>query len=213
MFLPTPEGEVHWEAVAKSQLACVMNKYVGLKAHPNLAIPSKPPPVKEIDCSAPNIEMLKLMSALDNLAKGAGQIIEAILLQSCLKPKDFTAQVQIMDGNLGTCKNLNSLRDPQTPTQYPEHRLSNMCFVLGASHTLWNMAQNMLNSHLSNLSDTHNLGVWHYLQAMGVTPNKIIPKKDFTSMIYNIKKAHEASILYCIRSILFLTSHVIEAFC
>ncbi|PLW57075.1 hypothetical protein PCANC_01914 [Puccinia coronata f. sp. avenae] len=75
-----------------------------------------------------------------------------------------------------------------------------MCFVLGASHTLWNMAQNMLNSHLGNPSDTHDLGVWHYLQAMGVPPDKIIPKKDFTSMIYNIEKAHEASILYCISS-------------
>ncbi|PLW57076.1 hypothetical protein PCANC_01915 [Puccinia coronata f. sp. avenae] len=116
MFLPTPEEEVHWEAVAKSKLACVMNKYVGSAAHPTLAIPSKPPPVEEIDCSAPNIEMLKLMSASDNLAKGAGQIIEAILLQSGLKPKDFMARVQIMDGDLGTCKNFNSQRALRTPT-------------------------------------------------------------------------------------------------
>jgi hypothetical protein len=124
MFLPTPEEEVHYKEVLMSQIAHVMGKLVLHADNPNsaIAIRSTPPPVDPIDCSVPNIQMLKLMAASDNSAKGAGQIIESILEQFGLKPEEFTSRVQIINGDLGTCKNFNALRALRTPSRYPEHQ-------------------------------------------------------------------------------------------
>jgi hypothetical protein len=67
---------------------------------------------------------------------------------------------------------------------------------------MWNISQAILNSHMGNPSSTHDLGVWHTLHALGVPSEKIVPKKDFTSMMNNIEKAHEASIFYCLRQVI-----------
>ena len=74
-----------------------------------------------------------------------------------------------------------------------------MCFILGASHTMWNIAHCILNVHLGDHTNTHDLGVWHYLHAMGIPADKITPKKDYTAMMNHIEKAHEAAIFYTLR--------------
>ncbi|KAA1130849.1 hypothetical protein PGTUg99_026233 [Puccinia graminis f. sp. tritici] len=200
MFMPSPEEEVHFEAVLKSQIACVMKQYIAKPAQP--AISTKPPPVEPIDPSPPIIQMLKLMAASDNSAEGAGQVIEAVRRQTGLTPEEFVSRVQIVDADLATCKNFNSLRALRAPSRHSDQRLSNLCFLLGASHTMWNISQAILNSHMGNPSSTHDLGVWHTLHALGVPSEKIVPKKDFTSMMNNIEKAHEASIFYCLRVVM-----------
>ncbi|PLW20217.1 hypothetical protein PCASD_18335 [Puccinia coronata f. sp. avenae] len=202
MLMPTCEEEKHFEQVLKSQLVHAMSQYVAKAANPEHALSSDPPTVETIDPTPPDIQMIQLMSQSDDSAEGTGQVAETLRKQFGLKPKDFVSCVQIMDANLATCKNFNSLRSLCTPSRYAKLRLSNLCFVLGASHTMWNISQAILNAHLGHPTSTHDLGAWHSLHALGIPSKKVIPKKDFTSMMNNIEKVHEASIVYCLRLVI-----------
>ena len=198
MFLPTREEDNHFESVLKSQIARVMYRYVAEPADRQSAIARNPPEIDVIDCTRPNIQPLKLMEASDNSAEGFGQVIESIISQTGLTPADFCSRLQIMEGDLGTAQNFNSLRALRTPSAHPEHHLHNICFELGAAHTLWNIAQSILSYHFGDPNRTNDLGTWQYLHALGIPSEKVVPKKDFTQMLNNIEKAHEASIFYCI---------------
>ncbi|KAA1112810.1 hypothetical protein PGT21_011485 [Puccinia graminis f. sp. tritici] len=84
-------------------------------------------------------------------------------------------------------------------------------FQLGASHTLWNIAQNILTAHFGDPTKTNDLGAWHDLHALGIPSDKAVPKKDFDQMINNMEKIHEASIFHCLCVIMGTTQdHVAE---
>ncbi|PLW20026.1 hypothetical protein PCANC_10181 [Puccinia coronata f. sp. avenae] len=192
MLMPTCEEEKHLKQVLKSQSAHAMSQYIAKAVNPEHALSSDPPAVEPINPTPPEIQMIQLMSQSDDLAKGAGQVADTLIKQFGLKPKDFVSCVQIMDADLATCKNFKSLQSLRTPSLYANLCLSNLCFVLGASHTMWKISQAILNAHLGNPTSTHNLGAWHSLHALGIPSKKVIPKKDFTSMLNNIEKVHEA---------------------
>ncbi|KAA1076524.1 hypothetical protein PGT21_010295 [Puccinia graminis f. sp. tritici] len=205
MFLPTADEDLHFEAVLKSQIARVMRHYIAEPSTRDESIQIHPPSIDPIDCSPPNIKMLKLMDASDNSAEGIGQVIESIISQSGLTAEEFCLRLQVMDGDLGTIQNFNSLRALRTPSAHPEHNLHNISFQLGASHTLWNIAQNILTAHFGDPTKTNDLGAWHYLHALGIPSDKAVPKKDFDQMINNMEKIHEASIFHCLRVIMGTT--------
>ncbi|KAA1134309.1 hypothetical protein PGTUg99_035037 [Puccinia graminis f. sp. tritici] len=179
MFLPSREEDIHFEAVLKSQIARVMCKYVAEPSSKKEAIACDPPEIDRTDCAPPKIQPLKLQTGLD--------------------PEQFCSQLQLIDGDLGTAQNFNSLRSLRTPSAHPEHHLHNISFQLGAAHTLWNIGQSILNYHFGDPTRTNDLGAWHCLHTLGIPSEKVVPKKDFTQMLNNIEKAHEASIFYCIR--------------
>ncbi|OAV98164.1 hypothetical protein PTTG_25829 [Puccinia triticina 1-1 BBBD Race 1] len=183
LLLPTYEENIHFEEVLKSQIAQVMYHYIAQPLDPKLAISRKPPPIDPIDCLPPKIQMLKLMEASDNSAEGFGQVIKMIINQIGLKPEEFCSRVQLIDGDLGTSQNFNSLRTLRTPSNFPDHQLHNISFQLGASHTLWNIAQSILTAHFGDQERSNDLGAWQYLHALGIPPEKAIPKKDFTLMM------------------------------
>ncbi|KAA1124658.1 hypothetical protein PGTUg99_027063 [Puccinia graminis f. sp. tritici] len=199
MFLPTREEDLHFEAVLKSQIARVMRHYIAEPINKLNAIPTDLPPIELIDCSQPDIHMLKLMEASDNSSEGVGQVLVSIINQSGLTPEEFCSRLQVMDGDLGTCQNINSLRALRSPSGYAEHSLLNITMQLGSAHTLWNISQNILTSHFGDPSKTNDLGAWQCLHALGIPSDKPASKKDFTSMIKNIEKIHEATIFYCLR--------------
>ncbi|EFP76803.2 uncharacterized protein PGTG_02264 [Puccinia graminis f. sp. tritici CRL 75-36-700-3] len=199
MFLPTREEDRHFEAVVKSQIARVMQQYIAKPNNKPNAIALDPPPIELIDCSPPDIHTLKLMDASDNSAEGVGQVIESIITQSGLTPEVFCSRLQVMDGDLGTCQNINSIRALRSPSSYAEHSLLNITMQLGSAHTLWNISQNILTSHFGDPTKTNDLGAWQYLHALGLPSDKPASKKDFTSMMKNIEKIHEATIFYCLR--------------
>ncbi|KAH9460145.1 hypothetical protein Pst134EA_007209 [Puccinia striiformis f. sp. tritici] len=140
MFFQTDKEDEHFEAVLKSQISRVMRRYVGKPMDNKNTIPSEPPIIEQIDCTTPHIQVLKLMDASDNSAKGVGQVLVSIISQTGLTPEEFCPCIQVMDGDLGTCQNLNSLRALQTPCSYAEHALLNITMELGLSHTLWNIS-------------------------------------------------------------------------
>ncbi|KAA1136013.1 hypothetical protein PGTUg99_021287 [Puccinia graminis f. sp. tritici] len=202
MFLPTAEEDNHFELVMKSQISRVMRQYIATPINNKSAIPSNPPEIDLIDCSPLDINMLKLMDASDNSADGVGQVLGSIIQQLGLTADEFCSRLQIMDGDLGTCQNINSLRALRSPSSYADHALLNITMQLGSSHTLWNISQNILTSHFGDPSKTNDLGTWQYWHALGIPSDKAASKKDFTLMMKSIEKAHEATIFYCLRVIM-----------
>ncbi|POW17807.1 hypothetical protein PSHT_06257 [Puccinia striiformis] len=152
MLLPNQESKSVYKDVWKSQIACVMSQYIATPRNTSTAISLNPPVVKQISRTPPQIEMLKLMNASENSAEGIGQVLDSLCEQSGIAPEDFFTNILLMDGDLATCQNLNTLWPLQTPSKYPQHSLHNTVFQLGASHTLWNIASCIFKTHMG--SDT-----------------------------------------------------------
>ncbi|PLW39258.1 hypothetical protein PCASD_05353 [Puccinia coronata f. sp. avenae] len=192
MFLPSWEEDQTIRAVWLSQISKVLHQSLAVPNDPKKVISPTPPVVEQISARKPNIQMLRLMDASDNSAKGVGQVFQLLLLQSGLSVNEFFGRLQPMDGDLGTVQNFNSLRSQRAPSAHSEDQMDNILFQLGASHTLWNVALTLFTHHFGNSSDSTDCGAWQYLQALGFPPEKAIQKKDFTLMINQMEKVFES---------------------
>jgi hypothetical protein len=199
LFMQTTEAEDHYYHVWTSQIATVMKEYIGHPSKTDGAISTKPPVLEQISCEVPTVFMLKLMEESDNSAEGIGQVLESVQRQSGLTATEFSSRLQPMDGDLATIQNFNSIRDIRYPSSYPEHSLNNIIFQLGGSHTIWNIAQAILMSHFGDTSSENNLGVWQYLEAIGIPHEQVIQKKDFTLMLQQMELVHHATLFHCLR--------------
>ncbi|KAH9465232.1 hypothetical protein Pst134EA_013124 [Puccinia striiformis f. sp. tritici] len=86
----------------------------------------------------------------------------------------------------------------------------NVNFSLGASHTLWYSAHTMLSYHFGNSDKMDDFGVWRYLDALGIQPETVIQKKDFTKMIVHMEQVHEATLWQCLRTVMNIENNVVE---
>ncbi|KAI7949243.1 hypothetical protein MJO28_008064 [Puccinia striiformis f. sp. tritici] len=202
MFLPTLQEEALEIAVWKSQIARVLHDYIAIPMDPKSAIPLDPPVMEQVSHTAPDLVMLKLIEASDNSAEGIGQVFQCLINQSGLSVEELFSRLQPMDGDLGTVQNFNCLRQQRAPSSLPQHRLENIFFQLGASHTLWNIGSNIFSHHFGNPHDASNCGAWQHLEALGFPSEKAIQKKDFTLMINQMERVFEANIYYCLRVIM-----------
>ncbi|EFP90944.2 uncharacterized protein PGTG_17216 [Puccinia graminis f. sp. tritici CRL 75-36-700-3] len=202
MFMPTAESETSYKAVWKSQIARVLNEYLALPEDRSQAIPMDPPPLEKISSTVPNIQMLKLMDAPENSSEGIGKVLAGITDQTGLTPEEFHSRLQMMDGDLATCRNFNSLCTSRHPSPYPQHNLHNISIQLGASHTLWNIATQIFKTHFGDTKNCLDTGAWRCLESLGVPAAKAFPKKDYTLMINHMEQVHEATILYGLKTIM-----------
>ncbi|EFP90533.2 uncharacterized protein PGTG_16559 [Puccinia graminis f. sp. tritici CRL 75-36-700-3] len=144
------------------------------------------------------ITILKLMLASDNCAEGVGKIFSDIIDQTYLTPEQFFSELQVMEGDLGTIMNLECLRSQRKPSGHKEESLGNIFMLLGAAHTLWNIGQAIFLKHFGNNKNQDDLGAWRTLQALGLPSEKPAAKKDFTLMLTNMQKIHEATLIHCL---------------
>ncbi|KAA1123550.1 hypothetical protein PGTUg99_007721 [Puccinia graminis f. sp. tritici] len=198
MFLPTPDEEQHEIQVWKSQIACVLQKYIAMPADKASAVSTDPPVIEQIAHGAPDLLMMKLMEASDNLAEGVGQVFQSLINQSGLDVEEFFTRLQPMDGDLATVQNFNFLQSQRGPSKGPHNALDNIFFQLGASHTLWNVGSTIFSHHFGDTSNSTNCGAWQHLEALGFPSEKAIQKKDFTLMINQMERVFEANIYYCL---------------
>ncbi|KAA1089735.1 hypothetical protein PGT21_028386 [Puccinia graminis f. sp. tritici] len=209
-FMPTDSPNDDYKAVWKSQIAQVMLKYVAKPSDRQAIIPLDPPPIDPISHEAPSIHMLKLMDESDNSAEGIGQVMEALRRQSGLEPEEFFGRLQLMEGDLGTCQIFNAIRSLRIPSEHCDHSIHNVNFSLGAAHTLWNIAYTILTYHFGNSNKMDDFGVWRFLEALGVSPEKVIQKKDFTKMLQHMEQVHEATLWHCIRTVMETDNDLVE---
>ncbi|KNE92380.1 hypothetical protein PSTG_07415 [Puccinia striiformis f. sp. tritici PST-78] len=55
-----------------------------------------------------------------------------------------------------------------------------------------------------------DLGVWRYLDALGIAPEKVIQKKDYTKMIVHMEQVHEATVWQCLRTVIGIENNIVE---
>ncbi|EFP90554.1 uncharacterized protein PGTG_16580 [Puccinia graminis f. sp. tritici CRL 75-36-700-3] len=198
MFVFNKEESSHNQSVLKSQVANVFMTYIATTEYRTPNIPLNPPQIEVLAAQKPDITMLKLMVASDNSSEGIGEVYEGLVRQSGLTAADFASRLMIIEGDLGTCLNLNSLRAQRKPNNHAEESLSNVFTLLGGAHILWNVAQTIILLHFGNSSDSKDLGCWHFLEALGIKSNQVLNKKDFSLMLVQAQKVHEATLAYLI---------------
>lgn len=197
-FHPTKSQQKHWKRVLKGQPAQVLFRYVKNPTRVNKSRFLNLPAIDQIKCQKPSIYMLKLMDSSDNGSAGVGQLLQELMYQTGLTAKQIAQRLQVLEGDLGTCLNLDGLQKLRDPTNIIEESLYNYLLIPGAGHTLWNIAQALLLHHWGDPSDREDMGVWRMVVALGGKKEAPTAKKDFTSMLRWIEKVHEASILHCI---------------
>ncbi|PLW45915.1 hypothetical protein PCASD_08636 [Puccinia coronata f. sp. avenae] len=198
MFIPTFEQSLHFSQVIKSQLACVMLGYLTTETDKNGTIPLDPPPIDQLKAEKPNLQMLKLMIASNNSAEGIGQVLDDIIWQTSLTEEQYHSELQILEGDLGTVLNLESLRSQRKPSRHVESSLAITFMLLGASHTLWNVSQAVYLLHFGDTSNREDLGAWSTLEALGIPSDRPLAKNDFTLMLDNMQKVHEVMLIHCL---------------
>jgi hypothetical protein len=183
---------------SKSGNAKVFREQIATPIDETLAIPTLPPDVELISHLAPEIHMLKLMDASDNSAEGICQVFQSMIQQTGLTSEGFFGRFQLLDGDLATIQNFHCLRNQCTPSAFPEYRMDNIYFQLGASHTLWNISSTLFTHHFGDPSNMLDCGAWQHLEALGFSLHKAIQKKDFTLMVNQMERVFEALICYCL---------------
>ncbi|KAI7962873.1 hypothetical protein MJO28_000967 [Puccinia striiformis f. sp. tritici] len=196
-FFPTNKQSQHFQAVVKSQISQVLFSCVA-KIKDHKTVPQHPPPIDPIRPHVPDITMLKMMIASDNSSEGIGEVLTGITNQTNETPIEAAGHLQVMEGDLGTYCNLESLRALRRPTTHPDESLGNIFMLLGASHILWNIAQAIFLLHFGDSSNCEDLGAWHTMESLGIAADRPITKKDFTLMVSNMQRVHEVTILHCI---------------
>ncbi|KNE99244.1 hypothetical protein PSTG_07552 [Puccinia striiformis f. sp. tritici PST-78] len=201
-FAPSVESTSHFEATIKSQITKVILDYVAVAIDDCVKLHTSPPSVEPLEPISPDIRMLKLMVASDNSAQGVGEVFTGLIQQSGLTPEEFHSRLQIIEGDLGSCNLVDSLRKQRAPARRVHESLDNVLAIPGAAHTLWNMAQAIFLAHWGNEKLASDTGAWRALDALGIPANKPVTKKDYNLMLSHIEKSHEATLLYFVLSVM-----------
>jgi hypothetical protein len=115
IFILNKTENGHYQSVLKSQVASVMMTYIAKTSDKTPTIPLRPPPIEVLAACKPDITMLKFMVAYNNISEGVGGVLEGLAQQSGLKHSKFASRLMVIEGDLGTCLNLNSLRSQRKP--------------------------------------------------------------------------------------------------
>ncbi|PLW40585.1 hypothetical protein PCASD_07803 [Puccinia coronata f. sp. avenae] len=134
--------------------------------------------------------------ASNNSFAGIGEGLEAIThykhLQNGKTPLKSSEHLQVMEGDLGTYCNLESLRALQRPTNHPEESISNNFMLLGASHTLWNVFQAIFLLHHGDSSNMEDVGAWHTLESLGFPADRPVRAPTLVSVNPLDKRVYRA---------------------
>ncbi|KAH9449919.1 hypothetical protein Pst134EA_026630 [Puccinia striiformis f. sp. tritici] len=198
MFTPTAESTEHWANTLKSQITRVILRYLAQPVDNRVKLQKTPPAVHPITPEDPQISMLKLMIASDNSAQGVADVFTGIIQQSGLTAEEFHSRLHIIEGDLGSCNLLDTLKKQRVPAVGNHNSLDNVLPIPGAAHTLWNISQAIFLAHWGNEKLARDTGAWRTLHSLGVKTEKPITKKDYNLMLYHMEKVHEASLLYCV---------------
>lgn len=204
MFRDDSSDMEHWEAVLKSQLATVMYKYIlapGITHSPKIA--TGPPEVDQIPLDDQLLFLMSLMDAPDNSADGVAQVFEEIASQCGRTLEDMSHLVQVVQGDLGTCQNIESLRKKRCPAGTDVGGLSSVLTVPGVSHIMWNLAQGILSHHWGDSRDSKDTGAWKAWQSLGGlqgSQSKSPSSMDFGMVMKVVRSIHFATLVSCLRS-------------
>jgi hypothetical protein len=200
LLRPNTSHNIHWKATLKSQLTRAMYKYIikdGPK--PKTKLTTSPPEIEKIPRHNPKQFLFELIDAPDNSAEGISQILEHLADQCGLSLDSMSNHIQILEGDLGTCQNVESLRKKRHPAGLQTESLQNTITVPGVAHILWNVSQSLLAHHWGNHNDRKDTGAWKSWQALGGSKSKLPCNMDFGTVLQVIHKSDDATLVACLR--------------
>lgn len=203
-FLPDEAASEHWKSSIKSQIATALIRHVIEKDGPaeryckkNLAI--APPAINAIPVEKPDVMMFKMTAASDDSAGGVAEMLEQLRIQSGLSEEDYASKIRVVEGDHGTCKNIHSLIAKSFPAEHQDEAHEELLTVLGASHTLWNVSQNVLLKYWGDPKDSSDTGAWKSWVALGGTSEKPVSKKDFSLIMEIVHNIHTATLVFLLQ--------------
>lgn len=204
MLLPDQEGSEHWTKVLKAQIAKVYLDYEVEPDSPEYNICKEslvvePPSVERIPMYTPDLVMLKMMNASDNSAVGVSEMMDQCLKQTGEDPIKFSKNVRVVEGDMGTCLNFESLVRQRFAAGHQDEALTNILNMPGLAHTMWNMGSRVLAHHWGDSKGSFNTGVHRTAGTLGMKTDKLTSQQDFNLLMHFIHKSHTATIVFLLR--------------
>lgn len=162
---------------------------------------TSPPPVDETELYDPDLVMLKMMSALDNSASRVSEMLDQCKKQTGEGSDPSQKSIQIVEGDMGTCLNFESLIRQRSPAGHQEESLNEILNLPGLAHTLWNVSRQVLIHHWGDSKDSCDTGIHRIATALGVKEDKLPSQKDFASLMQIIHKSHTATMIFLLRQV------------
>lgn len=194
-FLTNKDDLMHLEAVSKAQISNAYILYIavdktGAPTSKFPALQTDPPNIDTIKVEEASIKMLKLMNAADTSAEGVSQLMSQVALQAGRKSTDHLDVLHVVEGDVGTCMNFESLREKRIPALNREEGFLNWLTVPGLAHLLWNVMQAIVLHHYGDTTAAFDTGLGRAAHELGVKIENLHSKKDFSStlhMVYSIR--------------------------
>ncbi|KAH9808463.1 hypothetical protein DFH28DRAFT_1195874 [Melampsora americana] len=203
-MLPNQKESEHWALAQKSQLANALISYVVEKDSPvqkacRSHLKTLPPPIDQIEVYEPDLLMLKMMSASNGSAAGVSEMLDQCKKQMGEDSDTSTNAAQIIEGDMGTCMNFESLIRQFFPAGHKHESLNHILNLPGLAHTLWNVASKILSHHWGDSKDSADTGVHRTAGALGMETTKLPSQKDFNSLMQVIHKSHTATLVFLLK--------------
>ncbi|KAG0150191.1 hypothetical protein CROQUDRAFT_681754 [Cronartium quercuum f. sp. fusiforme G11] len=180
-------------------------------------IKTSPPIIDLIPFHEPRIFMLHLMDMSEGSTKGIWQVLGKIAQHFGLSLDQMSKHIQLTAGDLATCKTFEALQKKFYQAGFPKESLQNLLTILGATHTLWNLAQKILSHHWGNLQEHHNTGIWKAWKALalpryfvGGKINKMPANMNFSTVMQVVKSVHTATLVTCCRKCMSIKGHNVD---
>lgn len=203
-FLPNESESDHWKCSIKAQISKALLRHViekdsAAESYCKRHLATSPPAIDQIPIEKPDIMMFKMMAASDDSAGGVAEMLEQIRLQSGLSEEDYSSKIRVIEGDHGTCKNIQSLIAKSFPAEHQDEKHEELMTVLGAAHTLWNISQTVLLKYWGDPKDSADTGAWKSWVSLGGTSERPVSKKDFSTIMEIVHKVHTSTLVFLLQ--------------
>ncbi|EGF97362.1 uncharacterized protein MELLADRAFT_70048 [Melampsora larici-populina 98AG31] len=206
-FLPSLPERAHWKDTIDAQLGQAYLDYIVTENRtlepaklPNLT--RTPPSLDPLPAEKPDVVMLPLMDLSCGSAEGVGQVLDHVANITGRPLKDNAHDLQVVEGDVGTCINLESYRAKLHPAGRRYESMINYLTLPGAAHSMWNVGQWQILGGWGTKEDTKDLPYSKSWEVLSGKTEKPVVKKDFGVIMRMIYHIHFATMVWCLRDVI-----------
>lgn len=140
-LIPSVPERARWKETIKAQLSQGYQDYITTNNQTMipqifLKLSRHSSPVEPLVLETPELLMLPLMDLSCGSAVGVGQVLERVGNLTGQPVKDFPDDLQVIEGDVGTCINLESHRAKLQPAGNKHESMANYLTIPGGAHTM-----------------------------------------------------------------------------
>ncbi|EGG06270.1 uncharacterized protein MELLADRAFT_106959 [Melampsora larici-populina 98AG31] len=206
-FLPDKKARAQWEATTKAQLSQAYLDYIITNnrettpdKQPNLL--RTPPAVEPLPVEKAHVMMLPLMDISSGSAEGVGQVLDHVATITGRPLKDHPGDLQVVEGDVGTCINLESCRSKLQPAGRKYESMINYLTIPGAAHTMWNVGHWYILGGWGHAEDDKDMPFSKSWESLAGKTERPASKKDFGLIMRMINHTHFATMVWCLNEVI-----------